>query len=74
MNAHLLVLKPLRLYTWSTNKFHPANQIDRASNTLFMIRTDLREIVYPVSKRGKKPNLVKRHIAVEAILREYPWN
>ena len=36
MNAHL-VLKPFRLYTWSTNKFHPANQIDRAGNTLFII-------------------------------------
>ena len=48
MNAHLLVLKPLRLYTWSTNKFHTANQIDRAGNTLFMIRTDSREIIYPV--------------------------
>ena len=48
MNAHLLVLKPLRLYTCSTSKFHPANKIDRAGNTLFIIRTDLREIIYPV--------------------------
>ena len=48
MNAHLLVLKPLRLFTWSRNKFHPANQIDRAGNTLFMIRIDFREIIYPV--------------------------
>ena len=48
MNGHLLVLKPLRLYTWSTNKFHPVNQIDRAGNTLFIIRTDSREIIYPV--------------------------
>ena len=48
MNAHLLVLKTLRLYTWSTNKFHTANQIDRAGNTLFIIRTDSREIIYPV--------------------------
>ena len=44
MNALLLVLKPLRLYTWSTNKFHPPNQIDRTGNTLFIIRTGLREI------------------------------
>ena len=32
MNA-VFVLKPLRLYTWGTNKFHLANQIDSAGNT-----------------------------------------
>ena len=33
------------LYTWSINKFHLADQINRAGNTLL---TDLPEIIYPV--------------------------
>ena len=38
----------LLLYTCSANKFHQANQINRAGNTLFIIRTDLHKIIYPV--------------------------
>ena len=69
VNAHLLVLKPLCLFTWSTNKFYPANQIDCEGNTLFMIRTDQTcAKSYTLFRREvKKPNLVKRHISVEAI-------
>ena len=33
------------LYPWSINKFHLADQINRAGNTLL---TDLPEIIYPV--------------------------
>ena len=39
----------LLLHTCSANKFHQANQINRAGNTLFIIRTDLHKIIYPVS-------------------------
>ena len=39
----------LLLHTCSANKLHQANQINRAGNTLFIIRTDLHKIIYPVS-------------------------
>ena len=38
-------------YTWSTNKFHQANQINSAGNTLFKIRTESHKIIYPVYDR-----------------------
>ena len=40
--------------TWSTNKFHQTNQLNRAGNILVTIRADLqdsREIIYPVKDR-----------------------
>ena len=42
------MLKLLHFYPWSMGKFHLANQINHAGNTLFMITTDLHEIIYPV--------------------------
>ena len=36
------------LYTWSINKFHLADQINRAGNTLL---ADLPDIIYPVWDR-----------------------
>ena len=36
------------LYTWSINKFHLADQINRAGNALL---TDLPDIIYPVEDR-----------------------
>ena len=71
VNACRLVLRPLRLYTSSTNKFHPGNQIDRAGNTLFIIRTgclgQTRAKLYTpfsLEHRGKKPYPVQWHSPV----------
>ena len=44
---HIRVI--MLLYTLSANKFRQANQINHAGiNTLFIIRTDLHKIIYPV--------------------------
>ena len=77
VNACCLVLKPLHLYTSSTNKFHPANQIDSAGNTL-LIRTgclgQTRAKLYTLfslEQRGQKPYPVQRAHPCLGHMREY---
>lgn len=49
----------LLFYTWSTNRFHLANQINHVSNTLFIIWTESHEMIYPVSDREDKNNTLQ---------------
>ena len=49
-----LTLQSLLVKTWSTNKFHQTNQLNRAGNILVTIRADLpdsQEIINPVKDR-----------------------
>ena len=65
--SHLLAIAKERIhfifnllfYTWSTNRFHLPNQINYASNTLFIIGTESHEMIYPVSEREDKNNTLK---------------